>query len=138
VHSDRSIDPSQQPETVMPYQNVTVSVNVTDTESGVAEVVLSYSIDSGTSWSNVAMYKDVENTYIGLIPGFSAATNIWYKIVAHDNSGNVAVDDNAGQYYVYTAIPEFPNWLPLTLTLLIASLCMAISKRKMRSQGSRQ
>jgi len=129
-----SIDiPSQQPEIVMPYQNVTISANVTDTESGVAEVILSYSIDNGTSWSNVTMRKDVGYTYIGQIPGFSADTNIWYKIVAYDHSGNVAVDDNTGQYHVYTVIPEFLNWLPLILTLLIASLCMVISKRKMRS-----
>jgi len=30
-----------------------------------------------------------------------------YKTIAYDYAENVAVDDNAGEYYLYSVIPEF-------------------------------
>jgi len=38
---------------------------------------------------------------------YSKETYVKYKIVAYDNAENMAVEDNAGQYYTYTVIPEF-------------------------------
>jgi len=34
-------------------------------------------------------------------------TYVKYKIIAYDYAENVAVDDNAGEYYLYSVIPEF-------------------------------
>ena len=126
--------PSQDPpEDVQPNQEVTVSVNVTDAESGVREVVLSYSTDEGASWTNVTISRANGDTYVGQIPGFSAGTNVQYKIIAYDNAGNFAVNDKAGQYYVYTVIPEFPTWLSLLLVLLVLTLVIVlVNRRKLR------
>jgi len=112
-----SIDtPHQEPEIVMPYQNVTISANVTDTESGMAEVILSYSTDNGTTWSNITMTHEIGDAYVRQIPGFSEGTHVWYKVIAYDNAGNVETNDNLGQYYVYTAIPEFPTLISFLIT----------------------
>lgn len=112
-----SIDtPHQEPEIVMPYQNVTISANVTDTESGIAGVILSYSTDNGTTWNNITMTHEIGDAYVHQIPGFSEGTHVWYKVIAYDNAGNVETNDNLGQYYVYTAIPEFPTLISFLIT----------------------
>jgi len=120
--------PSQNPpeNMVQPNQKVTVSVEVTDGQSGVREVILYYrcSTDGGqtwTIWANVQMNKTTGNTYKGEIPGFIDGTRVQYSITAHDNAGNTATKDNVGQYYVYTVIPEFPTW-----TAILAALCILL------------
>lgn len=50
------------------------------------------------------------DTYEGEIPGLLAEIKVQYKIIAYDKAGNFRVDDNLGEYYVYTVIPEFPTW----------------------------
>lgn len=123
--------PSQDPpEDLQPDQVVTVSVNVTDAESGVREVILSYSTDGGATWTNVTMSGANGDTYVGQIPGFPAGTNVQYKVVAYDNAGNFAVNDKAGQYWVYTVIPEFPTCLSLLLVLLVLTLVIVLVKKK--------
>ncbi|MHA1632078.1 MAG: hypothetical protein ACTSXC_04625 [Candidatus Freyarchaeota archaeon] len=128
--------PCQDPleDNVQPDQAVTVSVNVTDTQMGVREVILSYSTDGGATWTNVTMSRVDGDTYVGQILGFPAGINVQYKIIAYDNAGNVAVNDNAG---LYTVIPEFSNWLLLTLTFLIASLFIVILRRRRKSYVSK-
>ena len=109
-------------------ENVTISVNVTDGESGVYNVTLSYSINEGTSWTDMLMVNLTGDTYIGGIPVLPNGTHVWYKITAYDNAGNFVVDDNAEQYYVYTVIPEFPATLFLSL-FIIFTLVVVILRR---------
>ena len=49
------------------------------------------------------------DTCEGEIPGLLAEIKVQYKIIAYDKAGNFRVDDNLGEYYVYTVIPEFPT-----------------------------
>jgi len=112
------------------WENVTVSVNVTDAESGLRQVILSYSTDEGATWTNVTMSKATGDTYEGEIPGFSAGTNVWYKIIAQDKANNTAVEDNAQAYYIYTVIPEFPTWTSTLLVLVVLALATVTYKRK--------
>jgi hypothetical protein len=123
--------PTQEPTTVMPYQNVTISVNVTD-ESGVSEVILSYSTDGGATWINTTMNKATGDIYEGDIPGFPAI-NVRYQIIAYDNVGNVAVKNNSGHYYVYTVIPEFSTWPVFLATLVVISIFMIFAKKRLPS-----
>jgi hypothetical protein len=120
--------PTQEPdpEKVMPDQNVTVSVNVTDGESGVDDVILSYSTDGG-AWTNVTMIKGTGDTYVGEIPGLPARTNVQYKIIAYDNAGNFAVEDNAGQYYVYVVIQEFSFWMQWWFWLIVVVVIVVLA-----------
>ena len=120
---------SQEPEIPDENEIVTVTVEVTDAESGVHNVTISYT--TGQTWNNVTMEKTTGDTYEGKIPGLPAETNVQYKIVAYDNAGNLAIDDNAGQYYLYNVIPEFPTWASLVLVLIAFTVAIAIHKKRL-------
>lgn len=119
------------PTAVEPYQNVTVTANVTDYETGIREVILSYNINESQTWINTTMNNISNNTYMGKIPGFEADTHVQYRIIAYDNANNPAVEDKNGEYHVYTVIPEFPNLLVFIfiITTLITVIVIKISKR---------
>ena len=63
---------------------------LSDATGGVAEVVLSYSIDGGTTWSNKTM-SPAGGAYEAVIPGQPAGRTVVFKIYARDNAGNWAV-----------------------------------------------
>jgi hypothetical protein len=127
-----NIGPSVQTPQIPDFDDaVTVSVNVTDAATGVRPdgVILSYRTNGG-AWNNVTMSKTTGDTYEGIIPALPAGTHVEYMIIAYDYANNEAVDDSAGQYYVYTVIPEFPTWQMLALALLLTGLILAIMKRR--------
>jgi hypothetical protein len=122
--------PFQQPEPdkVMPDQAVTVHVNVTDMESGVKNVTLSYTTNGGATWTSLTMiYNATTMLYQAVIPAFPSGTNICYKIIAYDNADNVAINDNAGQYYCYTVNPPAPPPLSVSISPLSASILVGQS-----------
>jgi parallel beta-helix repeat protein len=119
---------SQVPTVPIDGVNVTITVNVTDAESGVCNVTISYKANSGL-WTNVSMSK-TGNTWEGKIPGLPYGTNVTYKIIAYDNAGNFAVDDNAGRYYVYTVVPEFPAVIVLPLFIIATLVAVFLGKRE--------
>ncbi|MEM2780470.1 MAG: NosD domain-containing protein [Candidatus Bathyarchaeia archaeon] len=130
-------EPSQNPppENVQPYQDVTVTVIVTDYGSGVKNVTLWYNLNNGTTWITLNMTELAANTYQATIPGYGNCTWITYKIVAYDNAENMAVKDNNGYNYRYHVIPEYPPATLPPLLLLIATFTAIIKskKRKRRS-----
>jgi len=124
--------PTQEPppEMVMPNQNVTVSVNITDTESGVKNATLHYNINNSATWITLVMsHNSTSNLYYATIPGQPEETLVKYKIMAYDNAENVAVEDKNGQYYVYTVIPEFPSSLILLLFTVSSMLAVVLAKK---------
>jgi len=123
--------PVHTPEIPDDGEDVTVSVNVTDADTGVRPdgVILSYSTDSG-AWNNVTMSKTTGDTYEGVIPGLPAGTQVKYMITAYDYANNEAIKDKAGSYYVYTVIQEFQNWQIVALTLLLIGIILIIMKRR--------
>ena len=122
---------SQSPESVVvePYENVTVTVSVEQEGTGVGGGVLYYCINR-TKWHNVSM--DILPTNFGVtflkasIPGFSAGTEVQYWIKIWDKAGNVAIVDNAGQYYAYTVIPEFSAVNLILIFLALTTLAVLI------------
>jgi len=124
--------PVHTPEIPDDGEDVTVSVNVTDADTGVRPdgVILSYSTDGGGTWNNVTMSKTTGDTYEGIIPGLPAGTEVEYMIIAYDYANNEAVKDKAGDYYVYTVIPEFPTWQIITLTLLLIGIIVVLAKKR--------
>jgi hypothetical protein len=116
---------------VLAYQNVTVTVNVTDSGSGVSNVTLSYTVDNGTSWNILNMTEASQNAYETTIPGHEDGTFVMYKIIASDNIGNQAVNNNNGHYYVYNVIPELQNLTLTLLTLMTLTFAIAAYKRKL-------
>ncbi len=130
--------PINTPEIPDDGEDVTVSVDVTDADTGVRPdgVILSYSTDDGETWKNVTMNKTTGNTYEGTIPGLPAGTQVKYMITASDYAGNEAAKNNAGQYYVFTVIPEFPTWQIVVLTLLLIGTVIVIFKRRRKIAGN--
>ena len=120
---------TQNPEIPDNLETVTIQAVVIDEESGVHNVTLSYSTDAGGSWINVTMEKTTGDNYQAEIPGQPAGTHVQYKIIAYDNVSNTAVENNAGAYYVYTVIPEFPILLTTPLTLIALTAALVLYRR---------
>lgn len=119
------------PDNVQPDQNVTVSVNVTDTESGVKNVTLLYTNDT-TIWHSIPMsLNETSGLWEGLIPGEPLDTYVQYRIVAYDNEENRAENDNSGVYFVYTVIPEFTLIMLLTL-MILSTISMIVVRKKLK------
>lgn len=124
-------DPIQDPsDNVQPLQNVTVTVTVIDSGSGVHNVTLWYSINDGFSWIPRPMTEISADTYQATIFGYQNCTWVTYKIVAYDNAGNSATKDNNTLYYKYHVIPEFSSTVILPLLMAITTLAITIAKRK--------
>jgi hypothetical protein len=125
--------PTQIPpaESVQPYQNVTVYVNVTDTESGVKNVTLIYT-NNTIEYKVLMAFNKTSSLWEGTIPGQPANTLVRYKIEAYDNAGNFAVNDNAGAYFTYTVIPEF-TWITLFALLALITSIFIITRKSLKA-----
>jgi len=121
-------DAFREPEVVQPYQEVIIMASVTDSKSGVQEVILCYHLDNSSKWLNVKMNKMVGDTFVGSIPGFPAETNVSYVVIAYDYAGNFAVDNKGGQYYVFTVVPEFSPIHVLLLVIVLTTIVIAKKK----------
>jgi hypothetical protein len=116
---------------VEPGQDVKVSVNVTDLLSGVQNVVLSCTLNHSTSWNNLTMtYNSTNGLYETTIKVQQANVQVKYKIIAYDIAGNCRVEDNSGQYYTYTVIPEFPSTIILTIFMLTTTVLVVLTKKR--------
>ncbi|MCJ7768093.1 hypothetical protein MUP79_06860 [Candidatus Bathyarchaeota archaeon] len=122
--------PEQSPpdSMVKENQNVTVSVNITDLETGVYNATLWYGVNGTASWTPVNMTFVSGDTYQATIPAFANGTKISYRIIAYDLSGNKASNDNQGNYYVYT-VPEF-TYLLVLFPLTVVTVTAAVMFRK--------
>jgi hypothetical protein len=110
---------------------VNVSVNITDAASGVRQAILSYSVNSGSTWVNLTM-SPTGNLYTATIPGQPNGTVVTYYITAIDNVLNAARTPTDQLYYPYNVVPEF-NFAVLLLILAIGTtLAIATSRTTKR------
>ena len=117
---------------VEPSQTVKIFVNVTDSLSGVGNLILSYNINNSSTWTYITMTLNVTSgLYEGIILGQQADTLVKYKIIAYDNAGNHVVEDNDGQYYVYTVVPEFPSLIILLALMAFLAYFLNVAKKKL-------
>jgi len=123
-------EPTQEPsDAVTPDDNVTISVNVTDTESGVKNVTLFYNLNNGTLWTPLPMnFNPTSSLYEAIIPKQPAGTWVKYKITSYDKAENFAELDNDKNYFVYQVIPEFTS-ITITLFFVILSMIAVASNR---------
>ena len=124
--------PTRVPEgDVEPYQDVTVSVNVTDEVSGVKNVTLRYTTDNGTTWTDIpTSLNETSGFYETTIPGQPADTWVKYEIVAYDNAGNNATKDGTEPYFSYLVIPEFTSTIILQLLMIATLIAFALMRHK--------
>lgn len=128
--------PSRIPEgDVEPDQKVKVLVNVTDSLSGIKNVTLSYNLNDSTIWIDSPMtLNSTTGLYETAIQVQQAHTLVRYEITAYDNAGNHMVEDNSGQYYVYTVIPEFTSTIILPVFMLTTLLATVLLKKKRKTK----
>jgi parallel beta-helix repeat protein len=131
--------PSRTPSGDVPLnQEVTVTVNVTDTESEVKNVTLSYKLGNATSWTDLLMnYNETSHLYEIIIPGQPNQTSVSFKITAFDNAENMATKDNAGEYYVYSVVPEHFTLIALLLFMIVSALIITRTKRNQETKKHR-
>jgi hypothetical protein len=130
--------PSRIPEgDVEPNQKVKILVNATDFLSGIQNVILSYNLNTSTIWTDLPMtFNSTIGLYEATIQVQQANTLVRYKFVAYDNAGNYIVDDNGGQYYVYTVIPEFSSNIILALFITTILMAVALLRAKRKHEHS--
>ncbi len=80
---------SQSPTSPDDSDSVTVTAEITD-PSGIAQAILSYSTDGGSSWINDTM-TEVSGNYVCDIPAQSEGTSVHYRVYAEDSAGNWAI-----------------------------------------------
>ncbi|MFP3985501.1 MAG: hypothetical protein ACLFU9_06005, partial [Candidatus Bathyarchaeia archaeon] len=124
----------QQPlsDNVQPDDRVMVYAEVTDDSSGIKHVLLSYTTNNGT-WFTEEMTNLEENLYNATIPQFPYCTNITYIIIAEDNADNTITTADMGYEYQYHVIPEFPS-ATIILPLFIALTTLVIITKKKHTQ----
>jgi len=112
------------PSSTAPEYNELVLVNVTVTEpapaSGVKQVILQHRNSSEIEWCNVTMNLIGSNLYQGAIIWYAYDSLIYYQILAYDNYGNLAFDNNSGLLYSYIVVDYTPPSIssPVTSTPL--------------------
>jgi len=116
---------------VQPNQLVRISVNVSDSLSGVDSVRLVYFTNrSSIGLEFPIMLNQTSGLYERAILVQEASTLVKYQITAYDRAGNNVTNDNAGEYFVYSVIPEFPSFLILPLFFIATLLAVIIYRRK--------
>jgi parallel beta-helix repeat protein len=123
--------PSRTPSgVVLPNQEVTVAVNVTDSLSGVMNATLYYTIDNGLNWNSTEMLKNIgTGLYEATIPGQEYGKTVRFRIEAFDYAGNNQTRDGLETYCVYEIVPEFS--MPFAfVAFMIAMLLLTVVLRK--------
>jgi len=123
---------------VMADQSVTVSVNITDGESGVKNATLQYNLNNGTTWVDMPMTLNLTPyphdarslAYYTTIPGQPQGTYVRFRIVAYDFAGHNATRDGVADYCTYVVVPEFQLTIVLPLFLIATLLAVIIRKGK--------
>lgn len=124
---------------VSSWQDVEVTANVTDLVSGVGEVLLGYTTNNGLSWENETMLlNSTSGLYEGTIPRQPFGTAVKYTITAYDKIGNVAVEDNSGEYYIYNVIPEFMLWAFLLQLFFATTIVLVLIKTRRNYHGTKK
>jgi hypothetical protein len=127
---------TQTPEDeISPYQPVKIYVNATDDLSGIKNVTLDYKINDTDVWIEITMtLNETMNLYEATIPGQPPNSIVAYKIIVYDYAENKYIADNAGTFYVFTVIPEFPSTLPMKIFMLATLTAIIIRKTKRKRQ----
>jgi hypothetical protein len=121
--------PTQVPSSnIQPNQTVTISVIVTDTQSGVNNVTLSYNNGTAT-WYDLPMSL-ISGSWQATIPENANGTQVKYNITAYDKAGNKAVNDNGAASYIYTVVPEFTTVTALIMLMTFTAILTVLVKRK--------
>jgi hypothetical protein len=132
--------PTRTPDVnVQPYQDVRVSVNITEAGSGVQNSTLHYTTDNGTTWENVTMtFNQTASVYEATIPGQQAGTWVRFKISSTDYLDNDATLDGIEPYCTYQVVPELSSYLMLLLMLSTFAAVVVLGRKLLRDKSFKQ
>ena len=116
-------------DTVTPDDEVMVYANVSDDQTGVKQVTLSYTTDNET-WFIANMTNLEGNLYNATTSQFQYCTNVRYMIMAEDYANNTITTEEMGYTYQYHVVPEFPSFLILPLFMTATLLAVILYRRK--------
>ncbi|MHA2067534.1 MAG: LVIVD repeat-containing protein [Candidatus Thorarchaeota archaeon] len=90
-----SIETSHSPSSPNELDSVNVTAYVTD-ENNITEVILSYSNDSQSTWTNITMDFQSGDNWTATIPSQSVYSTVHYKVYARDivDNWNISVTDS--------------------------------------------
>ena len=95
------------------YDEVTITTNVTDSDSGIANVTLEYATNDTNNWiSQLMTYNTTQDLYSAVIPVQPDGTVVYYRIIAQDWDGNV----NTSTVQNYTVVASIPPTSTTTTT----------------------
>ena len=118
-------------DSVLPGEDVKVSVSVTETESGVKNVTLFFAINDETVWEDRIMnYNSSSGLFEATIPGQPDETWVRFKIVAYNNEGYNATRNGEEPYCTYQVIPEFSSVYLMVILFITITLVVIIAKRR--------
>ncbi|MDI6691648.1 MAG: C39 family peptidase [Candidatus Bathyarchaeota archaeon] len=121
---------------VEPGQEVKISVNVTDPESGVKNVTLFCTTNDGASWENKTMnLNQTTKLYEATIPGQLAKTWVKFKIVAYDYLENNATLDGVTPQCMYYVIPEFLSSTAALLLFIMFTIFFIVYLRRKKQKS---
>jgi hypothetical protein len=127
--------PSQNPPSydVKDGEQVTVSVSITDIESGIKNATLFYTINDGEQWENQPLNDNPStDQYEATIPGHQEGTTVKFKIETYNNAQIKATRDETEPYSTYQVIPEF-SIFGIIVLFIVATLTIIIYRKKHHS-----
>ncbi|MBD3350370.1 MAG: hypothetical protein GF364_02685 [Candidatus Lokiarchaeota archaeon] len=111
-----------QPEVGRATRPVNISASVTDTGSGIGQVILYYSTDGGNKFNTAEMTSCGTDLYCASVGGFPENTILTYYVSAIDNEDNEIASNDLGQNQQSTIGPRFLWWELLLIGAGIASV----------------
>jgi hypothetical protein len=124
-YSPEFVDFRREPNQPNRNESVIIGCTVND-PSGIHEVILTYSIDNGSTWIDFDMTRSGLH-WVGEIPGQEGSANVSYRIRAQDNAGNWGVS----QILAYS-VPPVPNTTQPILIGLASLVVIIILIRVMK------
>jgi len=91
----------RNPEDPSYNENVTITAFVYDTQSGVKQVQLNYTVDAQSTIVNMTV---INGLYSATVPKFAFNTTVQYRVTATDNANNTA----ASSIFTYTVTDPVP------------------------------
>jgi len=119
-----SISAVEYPSEVKGGEVAKINITVSDVKSGISEVILSYSVDGGKTWTNITATAKGGDIYGATIPGQPAGKTVQFKVIAFDIAGNIAVS-STHSYKVTSGAPTFEVPWSLTIGVIVALIAVA-------------
>jgi len=124
-------------------QDVFVSANITDVESGVKNATLQYTTDNNTDWYGASVHvvpmslnltlqpqNSLALSFNATIQGQSYGTRVRFRIIAYDFAGNSTTTDGVTDATTYLVVPEFPSTALLSLFVTATLFAAIVYRRK--------